>query len=384
VIAPSWSWAAWNQPIEFPFPSFGYSKTLKEGFTVPEIHPRLELRTDIWCDLVVKQVAASIRECDRCAKHVIDEEEHFCCRICKNVDYYCLCLPCTGTGARCPGSDSGHWMIKRSFEDGHLVDSTTERLAPRSIVKRKLLNSKKTPSLNDTTRHSERTETAQDRDQTSARLAHSNKYYGHDDPQGSAYKKMALGYSLIRPTCKEDCIDANDDYRYRWIYHEDLIGPIGLVEFDRVSDIPQSVCCISMQYDHLDKRNGMRESLHDKTPYEDHCSNGDEESEHSASTEEAVPEQMESEQEEENEEESEQSVDTEAANFWEGHELKEMAEATIPVLACAKNKAGDAYLRIGIGVMFNLKNEFWAPVIEHTGFPEEAKGFSADLDITLV
>jgi CO dehydrogenase/acetyl-CoA synthase beta subunit len=139
-----------------------------------------------------------------------------------------------------------------------------------------------------------------------------------------------------------------------------------------------------MQYDHLDKRNGMRESLHDKTPYEDHCSNGDEESEHSASTEEAVPEQMESEQEEENEEESEQSVDTEAANFWEGHELKEMAEATIPVLACVKNKAGDAYLRIGIGVMFNLKNEFWAPVIEHTGFPEEAKGFSADLDITLV
>ena len=383
MIAPSWSWAAWDQPIEFPFPFFGYSKTLKKGFTVSEIHPRLELKTDIWCDLVIKQVAASVRECDRCAKHVVDEEEHFCCRICKNVDY-CLCLPCTGTGARCPGSDSGHWMIKRSFEDGNLVDSITERLAPRSIVKRKLLNSMKTPGLNDSTRHSERTETSQDLDKTSARSARSDKYYGHDDSQGSAYKKLALGSSLTGSSSAKECCGVNDDCRHRWIYHEDLIGPIGLVEFDRVSDVPPSVCCISLQYDHLDKRNGRGGSLHHKTSYEDHCSNGDEESEHSASTEEAVPEQMESEQEEENEEESEQSVDTEAANFWEGHGLKEMAEATILVLACVKNKAGDAYLRIGIGVMFDLKNEFWAPVIEHTGFPEEAKGFFADLNITLV
>jgi hypothetical protein len=60
-----------------------------------------------------------------------------------------------------------------------------------------------------------------------------------------------------------------------------------------------------------------------------------------------------------------------------------MREATVPILACTKNTAGDAYLRIGIGVLFDTQSELWDGAVKHTGFPGRARGFSANIDITL-
>ncbi|KAF2114634.1 hypothetical protein BDV96DRAFT_600592 [Lophiotrema nucula] len=65
--------------------------------------------------------------CNNCSQPM--EDEHFHCSICDHGDYD-LCPPCVNAGTHCPGA--GHWMVKRFVKNGCVVNSTTERVGPKT------------------------------------------------------------------------------------------------------------------------------------------------------------------------------------------------------------------------------------------------------------
>ncbi|KAH9833940.1 hypothetical protein Tdes44962_MAKER08696 [Teratosphaeria destructans] len=64
--------------------------------------------------------------CNECDNAMADA--HFHCSTCDGGDYD-LCEDCVAGGKLCPGE---HWLIKRFIQDGKVVNSTTERVAPRA------------------------------------------------------------------------------------------------------------------------------------------------------------------------------------------------------------------------------------------------------------
>lgn len=65
-------------------------------------------------------------DCNHCGQGI--QNEHYHCSICDNGDYD-LCLDCINSHVNC--GEDGHWLIKRSFKDGKLINSTTETIAPK-------------------------------------------------------------------------------------------------------------------------------------------------------------------------------------------------------------------------------------------------------------
>ncbi|KAG9531793.1 hypothetical protein KCU93_g1492, partial [Aureobasidium melanogenum] len=65
--------------------------------------------------------------CNACEKTM--PNVHYHCSACDGGDYD-LCETCVNQGVSCLGE--GHWLVKRSIQDGKLVSSTTERFAPKS------------------------------------------------------------------------------------------------------------------------------------------------------------------------------------------------------------------------------------------------------------
>ncbi|THZ00102.1 hypothetical protein D6C95_04395 [Aureobasidium pullulans] len=61
--------------------------------------------------------------CDRVMSNV-----HYHCGVCDGGDFD-LCETCITNGAACLGD--GHWLVKRSIQDGKVISSTTERFAPK-------------------------------------------------------------------------------------------------------------------------------------------------------------------------------------------------------------------------------------------------------------
>ncbi|KAF3933141.1 hypothetical protein ABW19_dt0204152 [Dactylella cylindrospora] len=59
--------------------------------------------------------------CNNCQKTI--HGEHYHCSVCDKGDYD-LCSPCVDNGVHC--TDSEHWLIKRSFDKGRIISSTTE------------------------------------------------------------------------------------------------------------------------------------------------------------------------------------------------------------------------------------------------------------------
>lgn len=57
------------------------------------------------------------------------EGEHFHCSVCDGGDYD-LCPACVDLGIHCPGK--GHWMVKRFVTNGSVVNSTTQRIPPKT------------------------------------------------------------------------------------------------------------------------------------------------------------------------------------------------------------------------------------------------------------
>jgi len=68
--------------------------------------------------------------CNRCDDIILGS--HFHCSTCDDGDYD-LCQQCVDQGKLC--SNSEHWLIKRCVEDGIIVNSTTERIAPKPKAK---------------------------------------------------------------------------------------------------------------------------------------------------------------------------------------------------------------------------------------------------------
>jgi hypothetical protein len=69
-------------------------------------------------------------DCNNCNKSIPDV--HYHCSICDEGDFD-LCQTCVDSGVLCGGE--GHWLIKRFIQDGKVINSTTETIEPRKVVK---------------------------------------------------------------------------------------------------------------------------------------------------------------------------------------------------------------------------------------------------------
>ncbi|XP_014560644.1 hypothetical protein COCVIDRAFT_34281 [Bipolaris victoriae FI3] len=65
--------------------------------------------------------------CNNCNEPM--EDEHYHCSVCDGGDYD-LCPACVTNGIHCPGNS--HWMVKRFVKNGVVVNSTTQRIAPKA------------------------------------------------------------------------------------------------------------------------------------------------------------------------------------------------------------------------------------------------------------
>ena len=68
--------------------------------------------------------------CNHCDKPIPDGHWH--CSICDEGDFD-LCLTCVEKGILCDCED--HWLIKRSVQDGKVINSFTEKMAPKKNTK---------------------------------------------------------------------------------------------------------------------------------------------------------------------------------------------------------------------------------------------------------
>ncbi|KAH8602161.1 hypothetical protein B0O99DRAFT_588380 [Bisporella sp. PMI_857] len=67
--------------------------------------------------------------CNNCNKPI--PNQHFHCNTCDEGDFD-LCQSCIDSGITCNGAD--HWMIKRFVQNGKVINSTTEKVAPKPVT----------------------------------------------------------------------------------------------------------------------------------------------------------------------------------------------------------------------------------------------------------
>lgn len=77
-------------------------------------------------------------DCNSCGKSIPDE--HYHCGICDDGDFD-LCSACIAADVTCDGE--GHWLIKRRIQNGVLVSSVTETIAPKKWQEDKSIDNKK-------------------------------------------------------------------------------------------------------------------------------------------------------------------------------------------------------------------------------------------------
>ncbi|KAH8688831.1 hypothetical protein BGW36DRAFT_309699 [Talaromyces proteolyticus] len=73
-------------------------------------------------------------DCNNCRKGI--PAEHFHCGICDDGDYD-LCPACVNAGVTCPGQN--HWLLKRLVQNGVVINSTTETIAPKRTASEETL-----------------------------------------------------------------------------------------------------------------------------------------------------------------------------------------------------------------------------------------------------
>lgn len=78
--------------------------------------------------------------CNNCDVAIPDAHWH--CGICDNGDFD-LCFQCVDEGELC--DDEDHWLIKRFVQDGKVINSTTETIAPKKIDKATVESEKEVP-----------------------------------------------------------------------------------------------------------------------------------------------------------------------------------------------------------------------------------------------
>jgi next to BRCA1 gene 1 protein len=77
-------------------------------------------------------------DCNNCGKSIPDE--HYHCGICDEGDFD-LCSSCIAADVTCDGE--GHWLIKRRIQNGLLVNSVTETIAPKKWQEEKFTEDNK-------------------------------------------------------------------------------------------------------------------------------------------------------------------------------------------------------------------------------------------------
>jgi next to BRCA1 gene 1 protein len=77
-------------------------------------------------------------DCNNCGKSIPDE--HYHCGICDDGDFD-LCSSCVAADVACDGE--GHWLIKRRIQNGLLVSSVTETIAPKKWQEETALDNEK-------------------------------------------------------------------------------------------------------------------------------------------------------------------------------------------------------------------------------------------------
>ncbi|KAF2686211.1 hypothetical protein K458DRAFT_387213 [Lentithecium fluviatile CBS 122367] len=108
---------------EAPVPrSFVARQGFFNGLAAASRHPNLAIRPKM-----DSLQTSWVVYCNNC--NLPMEDEHYHCSICDHGDYD-LCLACVDSGIHCPGSN--HWMVKRFVKNGCVVNSTTERVAPKT------------------------------------------------------------------------------------------------------------------------------------------------------------------------------------------------------------------------------------------------------------
>lgn len=107
---------------EAPVPrSFTARQSLFSNLATPDFTPGLAFRPK-----PSNTCTSWVVYCNNC-NHPM-EDEHFHCSVCDGGDYD-LCPACVDDGVHCPGT--GHWMVKRFVKNGCVVNSTTQRIAPK-------------------------------------------------------------------------------------------------------------------------------------------------------------------------------------------------------------------------------------------------------------
>ncbi len=79
------------------------------------------------CPAIRANYAVCCNSCDRTIP-----DAHYHCSTCDDGDFD-LCQDCVGRGVTCKGTN--HWLIKRFVKHGVIINSTTERLAPKPKAK---------------------------------------------------------------------------------------------------------------------------------------------------------------------------------------------------------------------------------------------------------
>jgi len=79
------------------------------------------------CPAIRANYAVCCNSCDRTIP-----DAHYHCSTCDDGDFD-LCQDCVGRGVTCKGTN--HWLIKRFVKHGIIINSTTERLAPKPKTK---------------------------------------------------------------------------------------------------------------------------------------------------------------------------------------------------------------------------------------------------------
>ncbi|KAK4104610.1 hypothetical protein N658DRAFT_504215 [Parathielavia hyrcaniae] len=108
------------------------------------VSPRADVQPCIAaCPAMRASYAVCCNSCDRTIP-----DAHYHCSTCDDGDFD-LCQDCVDCGVTCKGLN--HWLIKRFVKNGVIINSTTERLAPKPKSKAK------TPSLEQAPRPAPRT-----------------------------------------------------------------------------------------------------------------------------------------------------------------------------------------------------------------------------------
>ena len=90
-------------------------QAMAENYSKPFLPSFHDFRSGVFCI-----------DCNNCGSSI--PNEHYHCSICDEGDFD-LCMGCVDNNVTCGGEE--HWLIKRTLQNGRVVSSVTETIAPK-------------------------------------------------------------------------------------------------------------------------------------------------------------------------------------------------------------------------------------------------------------